>query len=204
MFSFSSQALLHQRPNGKGIVIAGQKWGYVYGLDADDGTLLWREKIAEGGDLGGVQYGFSADPKTAYISISDVTADPPAKPGGLVALDIETGQTRWRAAPQEPVCSWGRLGCSSAQASATTTIPGIVFSGAWDGHLRAYSSSDGAVVWDVDTAMPVDAVNGVKAQGGQLGGYPVVIVDGAVYVTSGASSQARPGNALLVYTVDGK
>ena len=37
-----------------------------------------------------------------------------------------------------------------------------------------------------------------------LGGYPVVVSGGAVYVTSGASAMGRPGNALLVYAVEGE
>lgn len=201
LFSFSSQALLQPLPGGGDILIAGQKWGYVYGLDPADGREIWRRKIAKGSDLGGVQYGFSADSRAAYISISDITAE---QPGGMVALDVRNGATLWRAPPQKAACYWGEQGCSSAQASASTTIPGIVFSGAWDGHLRAYASTDGRVVWDVDTAVPVHTVNGVEARGGQLGGWPVVVAGGAVYVTSGASSQAHPGNALLVYTVDGK
>lgn len=201
LFSFSSQAMLHTLPDGRDIVIAGQKWGYMYGLDPADGREIWRNKMARGSDLGGVQYGFSADPRAVYVSISDVTSE---KPGGLVALDPRNGETLWRAAPIKPSCHWGEQGCSSAQAAATTTIPGIVFSGAWDGHLRAYSVADGRVVWDVDTAIPVRTVNGVEARGGQVSGWPVVVAGGAVYVTSGASSRGRPGNALLVYTVDGR
>ena len=42
----------------------------------------------------------------------------------------------------------------------------VVFSGSLDGHLRAYSTRDGAVLWDVDTIRSYDTVNGVKASGG--------------------------------------
>ncbi|MBP8926975.1 MAG: hypothetical protein KBG75_14035, partial [Pseudomonadales bacterium] len=51
---------------------------------------------------------------------------------------------------------------------------------------------------------PVPAVNGVQAQGGQVGGNPVVVSGGAVYITSGASVMGRPGNALLVFAVEGE
>lgn len=209
VFSMSTQVMLHTLPDGDDILIAGQKWGYAYGLDPDNGELLWQNKIAHGGDLGGLEYGFSVDESRVYISISDIVFGDYAlsrggNPGGLVALDAATGKTIWRVAPIQPVCSWGEDACSSGQVSATTAIPGAVFSGAWDGHMRAYSTHDGAVIWDVDTARPVQAVNGVEASGGHIAGWPVQVVDGAVYVTSGASAYVRPGNALLVYTVDGK
>ena len=92
--------------------------------------------------------------------------------------------------------------CSSAKVAATTAIPGAVFAGGWDGHVRAYSATDGRLLWDVDTARPVAAVNGIEARGGQVGGYPVVVSGGAVYITSGASVMGRPGNALLVFEVE--
>ena len=44
---------------------------------------------------------------------------------------------------------------SPAQSAAVTVIPGIVFSGGLDGHLRAYSAEDGHIVWDVDTNLEI-------------------------------------------------
>jgi polyvinyl alcohol dehydrogenase (cytochrome) len=70
--------------------------------------------------------------------------------------------------------------------------------------VRAYSTSDGSPLWDFDTGRSFRAVNGIDATGGQVNGWPVVVVDGAVYVVSGASTQAKPGNALLVFSVDGR
>ena len=57
---------------------------------------------------------------------------------------------------------------------------------------------------ELDTARDFETVNGVPARGGQVSGYPVVVGRDAVFVTSGASSVERPGNTLLVLTVDGK
>ena len=42
-----------------------------------------------------------------------------------------------------------------------TAIPGVVFSGGWDGVLRALSSVDGHVVWEYDTVHDYETVNGV-------------------------------------------
>lgn len=216
MFSLSTQVMLHRLPNGRDVVLAGSKWGWMYALDPDaKGRTLWSRKVGKGGDLGGIMYGFSADERALYVPIADTIVLPPQRAGGLAALDLATGRVRWQLESEAPVCSWqidesaactdaNVCSCSSAKSAATTAIPGVVFAGGWDGHLRAYSTIDGQTLWDVDTAVPVAAVNGVDALGGQLGGYPVVISGGAVYVTSGASAMGRPGNALLVFTVDGK
>ena len=41
----------------------------------------------------------------------------------------------------------GRAGAfSPAQVAAVTAIPGVVFSGSLDGHLRAYSSEEGKIL----------------------------------------------------------
>ena len=45
-----------------------------------------------------------------------------------------------------------------------------MFSGSLDGHLRAFSTEDGRVLWDVDTAKAYATVNGVQAKGGSLDG----------------------------------
>lgn len=212
LFSMSTQVMLHSLPDGREILLVGQKWGYMYGLDPDDGgALIWKQKIAQGGDLGGVMYGFSADERTAYVSISDIDfapdpnlRDTALKPGGLVALDIATGDVIWTTAPTEPQCSWGEKSCSSAQVSATTAVPGAIFSGAWDGHMRAFSSENGSLLWQVDTALPRQGVNGAAVKGGRIGGYPVTIGNNHVYIVSGSNTVERPGNALLVYSLEGK
>ena len=54
----------------------------------------------------------------------------------------------------------GRTDCSPAQSAAVTAIPGVVFSGSVDGHLRAYSAETGEVLWDTDTEREFETVNG--------------------------------------------
>ena len=72
--------------------------------------------------------------------------------GGLFALRIATGEKVWYAPPAKPPASCATSpGCSAAQMAPVTVIPGAVFSGSLDGHLRAYDTSDGHVIWDFDT-----------------------------------------------------
>jgi polyvinyl alcohol dehydrogenase (cytochrome) len=59
--------------------------------------------------------------------------------GGLTALRIANGEKIWFSPPI--VCApRAKPGCSPAQSQAVTAIPGVVFSGSLDGHLRAYSA----------------------------------------------------------------
>jgi polyvinyl alcohol dehydrogenase (cytochrome) len=84
-------------------------------------------------------------------------------------------------------------------------IPGVVFSGSVDGHLRAYATGDGRILWDVDTARDYQTVNGVKGTGGAIDGPGPVIVGGTLYVNSGYGVfGGAPGNVLLAFSVDGK
>jgi polyvinyl alcohol dehydrogenase (cytochrome) len=71
-------------------------------------------------------------------------------------------------------------------------MPGSAFSGSLDGHLRAYSTIDGKVLWDFDTAQPLHTLNGVAANGGPLDRGGATIVNGMVYINS--------GNALLAFS----
>ncbi len=122
--------------------------------------------------------------------------------GGLYALDAATGKKIWSAAA--PDCG-DRPHCSPAQSAAVTAIPGVVFSGSVDAHIRAYSAKDGKVMWDFDTAREFETVNGLKAKGGSMDGPGAAVVDGMVYVPSGYGSWGGlPGNVLLAFSVDGK
>jgi polyvinyl alcohol dehydrogenase (cytochrome) len=126
----------------------------------------------------------------------------PKAGGGLFALNLETGEIVWHT--PHPGCG-KKPGCSPAQSAAVTAIPGVVFSGGLDGHLRAYSGQDGHIVWDVDTEVHFKTVNGVKAHGGSLDGPGAVVVGGMLYVNSGYFFLgSAPGNVLLAFSVDGK
>lgn len=122
--------------------------------------------------------------------------------GGVFALDVATGKKVWSAAP--PLCA-ERPNCSPAQSAAITAIPGVVFSGSVDGHLRAYSTKDGSVIWDYDTAHDFTTVNGVAAKGGSMDGPGPIVSGGMLYLDSGYGAWGGlPGNVLLAFSVDGK
>jgi polyvinyl alcohol dehydrogenase (cytochrome) len=80
-----------------------------------------------------------------------------------------------------------------------------VFSGSVDGHIRAYSTAEGKIIWDYDTAHEYRTVNGVAGRGGSLNAGGPVIAGGTVLINSGYSQFGEvQGNVLLAFTVDGR
>jgi polyvinyl alcohol dehydrogenase (cytochrome) len=219
---FGSSPILVDLPNGKRALVAGQKSGMVHAIDPDQqGEVLWQVRAGKGGPLGGVQWGSAADASNVYVAVSDFDSAPAQGPqpganrtlfgfsvpdsksgGGLYAYNLATGARVWYAPP--PGCG-DKPGCSPAQSAAVTAIPGVVFSGSLDGHLRGYATSDGHIVWDVDTSHEYKSVNGVKTTGGAIDGPGPVVVGGMLYTNSGYGAfGGRPGNALLAFSVDGR
>ena len=197
-FDFGTSPVLRTLANGKQILVAGQKAGIVYGLDPDNkGKILWQTRVGKGSALGGVEWGHAADDKLVYAAVSDrVVRD--GTPG-LYALNLETGEKVW-STPAPAVA-----GGSPGQAAAVTVIPGVVFSGALNGHFRAYSTSNGEIIWDYDTNHPFETVNGVEAKGGSVDGPGPVVAHGMVYVNSGYGLFGGiPGNVLLAFSAGGQ
>jgi polyvinyl alcohol dehydrogenase (cytochrome) len=202
---FGNSGILRSLGNGKRILVISDKGGTVYGVDPDqEGKLLWKEKIAAGGVNGGTMWGGASDEKgVAYIGVSDFAAGKPEAGGGLVALQLATGEKLWTTAAPKPTCL-AAPGCSSAQPAPVTVIPGVAFLGSWDGHIRAYETARGSIIWDFDTAREFDSVNGAKAHGGSINSMGPVVAGGMLYITSGYSGAAMPGNVLLAFSLDGK
>jgi polyvinyl alcohol dehydrogenase (cytochrome) len=203
---FGSSPILRTLADGKQIILAGQKSGMVYALDPDHGgEVLWQIKVAEEAAPGGIEWGPAADHRRLYVALSGSAAEPDNTGGGLAALDMKTGAKRWYTPAPSPACSWGPEACSHAEAQAVTVVPGVAFSGSMDGHLRAYSTIDGKVLWDYETAKDFPTVNGSKASGGSLDQGGATIVNGVVYINSGYGQRyGQPGNVLLAFSVDGK
>jgi polyvinyl alcohol dehydrogenase (cytochrome) len=222
-YDFGSSPILMNLPSGGRIVMAGQKSGVVHGVDPDHGgKTVWDTRIGEGGYEGGIEFGMATDGKVLYAPLSDFhfkiaisgeagaratimgvpTLLDPKKGGGVFALDPATGKRLWYAPPGD--CH-DDPHCSPAMTAPPTVIPGVVFQGSIDGHLRAYSTADGKVLWDVDTNRAYQPVDGVEGHGGSIDGPGPVVVDGVLYTNSGYGYVGEAtGNVLLAYTVDGK
>ena len=212
-FDFGASPILVTLANGRRALVAGQKSGVVHALDPDrKGEVLWQTRVGRGGTMGGVQWGSAADQNNVYVGLSDIgrimltfstTTDADStQGGGMFALRLTDGERVWYTPP--PGCG-ERQRCSPAQSAAVSAIPGIAFSGSVDGHMRAYSTSDGRIVWDFDTIRTYETVNGVAGRGGSIDGPGPVIGGGMVYFNSGyPTAGGTPGNVLLAFSVDGK
>ena len=203
--------------NGQRVLLAGQKSGMRYGMNADTGETLWETRVADGGILGGIEWGLALEGDVVYAAVSD-TEKPVGDAGGLVAVRVTNGEVIWQAPPLQDTCrserivSWlrwrgrgSKKGCHTGQPGAVTTIPGAVISGSLDGHVRAYATDTGNVVWDFDTAREYDTVNDVAGRGGSLNGPGPTVAGGIMFVSSGyASLGFMPGNVLLAFSLGGR
>jgi polyvinyl alcohol dehydrogenase (cytochrome) len=184
-WDFSAGAMLTNLPNGKSLLIAGQKSGVVWAHDPDaKGALVWKSDVSRGQ----VVFGGATDDENAYFAF---------RGGSLAALRLSDGLEKWHTAIPAQESLKNHPGISAA----ITLVPGVVFTTGLDGMIRAFNSFNGQRVWEYDTTPEVTTVNGVKAHGGSIGSAGATVVDGMVYVTSGYTGfqNGQPGNLLLAF-----
>lgn len=197
--------ILLKRADGRRILIVTPKSGTVFALDPDrDGAVIWKLSLTDktAATNGLIALGGAADARNLYLGLED---------GTFTAIDLTKGTQLWTTRLQSldelgPSNSLGeprtKAGLRFGQSAAASAIPGVVFTGGWDGILRALSTRDGKVLWKYNTAQTFQAANGVPAQGGSMGGPGATVVNGMVFVTSGyvMFGGALPGNVLLAFT----
>ena len=177
---------------------------------------------------GGVHWGMSISGEQLLIATADPErdrADYIPRPG-LTALHTSTGAEQWRylaergcdiAEEDKPL-----IGLQNAKAdnkskptaqdncsfyygfsAAVTTTGSLVFSGALDGKVRAFDIESGKLLWQSETAIAVNASNGIEGHGGAIDVSGPLVADGWLYVQSGYSMFGQmPGNVLFAYTVN--
>jgi polyvinyl alcohol dehydrogenase (cytochrome) len=93
---------------------------------------------------------------------------------------LSNGEKKWliRSGPPKKG-TWG-------PSAAITALPGVIFSGWWDGMLRAFSTTDGQPLWQYATTQQVQTVNGILGKGGSMGA---------------PGSTGATGNLLLAFSV---
>ena len=186
-----SSAILQHLSDGRDVLLAAGKGGIAIALDPDNnGKVLWRTQLWEGTPPradGLVVFGGTADGKRVYYPLQ-------RNGGGLKALDIANGQVDWTADIQAD---------QRGQIGAASSLPGVIFTGAWDGILRAVDAA-GKVIWTYDTHRDFDTVNGVRANGGSLGSPGPTMANGMVFVSSGyiGVQNGFPGNVVLAFGIE--
>ncbi len=187
-WDFASSPSLATTADGQDILIAPQKEGLVWALDPDTGAVLWKQDVAReiAGGRGETLFGQAVDYENAYFGLVS---------GGVVALDLKTGEEVWYKPFEAPE---GRENLRGVVA-AVTLIPGVVFTGARDGMLRAVSARNGQLLWEFDTKRAFETVNGVEATGGSVASGGITVANGMIFVGSGypGFQGGDPGNVLL-------
>jgi len=204
-FDIGTPPILRPLGGGRSLLIVGAKSGMLYALDpGNHGKIVWSSRIGAGGPQGGIMWGAAADDRFTYVALSDWDPGKAEAGGGVFGVEIATGKTAWSTPAPKPACL-GTPGCSAAQPSPVSAIPGVVFAGSLDGHLRAYDSAAGGIVWDFDTLQQFPTVNGIKAHGGSINGSGPIVAGGMLFCNSGyARLPVMPGNVMLAFSVEGK
>ena len=187
-YDFGSSPILRTLPNRHRILVAGQKDGIVWAHDPDEqGAVVWKVQLVDKLVRGVITFGGAADDQNAYFGLST---------GGIAAVQLSNGEKKWFT-PLQPA----QEGRGGGQSAAITAIPGVVFSGGWDGMLRAFSTADGHPLWQYDTTQEVKTVNGIPAKGGSMGAPGPTVAGGMLFVGSGYTfSAGQTGNLLLAFS----
>jgi polyvinyl alcohol dehydrogenase (cytochrome) len=185
-FDFGASPILKTLPDGKRVLLAGQKSGQVFAHDPDDrGELLWKAALVEKIGESEILFGGAADEQTGYFALDN---------GSVGAVDPATGQRKWFLPPRPQ-------GPRRGVTAALTAIPGAVFAGGQDGTIRAHASEDGRVLWSFNMLQDFTTVNATPARGGSMGAPGPVVAAGMLFVGSGyvGLGNGTPGNVLLVF-----
>jgi polyvinyl alcohol dehydrogenase (cytochrome) len=190
-YDFGASPMLRTLGHGRRLLIAGQKSGIVWAHDPDaGGAMRWKVDLAPKppSEQGGIVWGGAADADTAYFGLNS---------GGIFALRLSDGHQKWFT-PIEPAAA---LADHRGQSGPLTLIPGVVFSGGWDGVVRAFATDDGHLLWQFDTMVSFDTVNAVPARGGSMGAAGPTVAGDMLFVPSGyvGVQSGVPGNVLLAF-----
>jgi polyvinyl alcohol dehydrogenase (cytochrome) len=211
-FDFGASVIIARTPEGRDLLLAGQKSGVVHALDPDrDGQLVWSRRLSQGTWLGGVHFGMALAGDRLLVPINDPEYPIPdyeARPG-LYALSATDGSLLWEhrikrgcalAPPGEIGGPWPDCSFFYGYSPAITAADGVVFASGTDGTVRAHAIDDGQVLWEARTARPFATVNGIAAHGGAIANPGVQLAGRMMFVQSGyALHGLMPGNALLAY-----
>lgn len=202
-FDFGGPAVLVDSGE-RDLLIAGQKSGDIWALDPDTGAVVWNQRVGEGTALGGNHWGVAVDAERAFMTVNDPGGLSATSRPGLYTYFIGTGEPGWYY-EVEPDCE-GRSdrlrGCESRFGFSATplSVDGAVITAGLDGRLFVFDSDTGEVLFQYDTAVSFETVNGVEGNGGSIDSHSIAAGAGMLFVGSGYGSFSQvPGNVLLAF-----
>lgn len=205
-FDFGAGAIIATGKDGKDVVLAGQKSGDTWALNADTGKLVWNVRFGEGTPLGGIHWGISTDGKRLFAAINDpiVEGEQNLHPG-IYAVDIKTGKPVW-GYDAKPNCDGERAtlvsNCETrfGFSAAPLTVDGAVIAGTLGGEVMIFNGETGELLNRIDTIGPVDTINNVEAKGGSIDSHGISAGAGMIFINSGYGAFGQTaGNALIAY-----
>jgi outer membrane protein assembly factor BamB len=125
-------------------VVYGSDDGYLYALDARDGSLIWKYKF-------GVY--MSGSP-----AISENMVYFSADHGYMYAVETSTGHLKWEYKSNEvsKCATIGGIGIDKEDSFGTPTVSdGVVYAGACSGYVFAIDARDGSLRWKYMTEMGI-------------------------------------------------
>ncbi|QKX17192.1 PQQ-binding-like beta-propeller repeat protein [Microbulbifer sp. YPW1] len=223
-FDLNATPTLAKRLDGSDVLIAASKSGDVFGINPDNGQLLWNTRIGVGGTYGGVHWGFAIDDSRdlVYVPVSDKTGpkaervfDFLAGTGsgelqnsqgatpGMYALDINTGNIVWENSTEFWSARDGK-NYKPVISGNPVVIDGVVFAGTLSGYLMAFDADNGSVLWLQDTVFDRMGTNGVQGNGGAIDANWPIVAGNMLFTDSGYRAGAGgQGNMLQAYRLSG-
>ncbi len=211
-FDFGGAAILVRTKGGlfgigaRDILLAGQKSGHIWALDANNGEVIWSDRVGVGSPLGGNHWGIAADPETqiVYQVIADSIPSPEGEAvPGVYAYRINDGKKLWEYRAQAD-CDGARgetiVNCETKFGFSSTPliVDGVLLAATLDGKLFAFDGKTGDIKAEIDLAIPLETKNGVEARGGSIDAHGVSAGAGRVFISSGYGSFSQtPGNAVI-------
>ena len=142
-FDFGNSPILRRLPNGRDIIVIGQKSGIGWALDPDSkGAVVWQYRAGSRAARSAASSGARRPTATARISRSPTCCATDA--GGLHAVSLGTGERVWYTPPRPPLCG-SRAAATRRSRRRSPSSPAWCSPAPKDGGLRAYATTDGAV-----------------------------------------------------------
>ena len=184
------------------LVGAGEKSGFYWALNPNNGAVVWVQQVGPGGILGGIEWGTATDGQQVYVAIANTyrvtyTLQPTGTTwngGSWSALNAATGQIVWQVPdPNQDLIN----PAYPAMALGPVTIAnGLLYCADTAGFMYALEASSGNTLWSFRAAGSVNAAPAV--------------VDGVLYWGSGYHNfpRVRPigtaSNAFYSFALSGQ